>query len=253
MHSLEHAITAWDRAAFLAINHGLKCPLLDFLMPRISDLGLGHVAVLALLCVALWRGGRAIGLRWRTFVPGVPKALASQRSWLVPMLIAFAISGIASTVVKTVTERDRPWWFYHNEHQIGRDLDVHVFLTRRPPMRVRGFPSGHTATTVALAVTSTLLLIRRRGPMRSGMLLAGIWMLTGLISLSRIYIADHWPIDAICGAMLGVVAGLAAPEVYRAWVHRRAVAAKSLTTGPLPDALAGASGGDTVKRMKAEG
>ena len=40
MHSLEHGITAWDRAAFLAINHGLKCPLLDFLMPRISDLGL---------------------------------------------------------------------------------------------------------------------------------------------------------------------------------------------------------------------
>jgi membrane-associated phospholipid phosphatase len=48
------------------------------------------------------------------------------------------------------------------------------------------------------------------------MVFAG-WAIACLISLSRIYIADHWPLDVVCGAVLGFVCGVAAVAGYRAW------------------------------------
>jgi membrane-associated phospholipid phosphatase len=135
------------------------------------------------------------------------KALfASQRRWLVPMVLAFAISGLGATIFKQSIERDRPFWFYsHNES--GRALNVTVrTVPERPPMRVRGFVSGHTATSVALVTTATALLWGRR----KRALLAGFWALVVVISFSRIYLADHWPLDVVAGAILGLFSSAAA-------------------------------------------
>jgi undecaprenyl-diphosphatase len=217
MNSLEHAITSWDRSTFLAINHGMKCGLLDFLMPRVSDWGLGHVQVLFILSVAIWRGMLAHQVHLRSFVRDIGRAIYLRRVWVGPMLVAFLISGIASTVVKHYTERDRPAWFYSKEHDAGRARGVEVYgVAGRKPMKVAGFLSGHTATTVAIATAFTLVF-RRRKSMRGW--IAAAWIMTVLISFSRIYIADHWPIDVVCGALLGLLCGVAALLACRLWAN----------------------------------
>jgi membrane-associated phospholipid phosphatase len=202
----EQMLTSWDRTLFIAINHHLRSPLLDFLMPRISDLGLGHIQVLALLIVAVVRGRAVFARQGSSLWPRIKATFGSQRRWLTPMLVAFALSGIGATIIKHYVERDRPYWFYTND-SVGRALNVKInTVASRPPMHTRGFLSGHTATSVALAATATVLLWRRRRRAP----IVGIWSLAAIISLSRIYLADHWPIDVGAGAILGVICALAA-------------------------------------------
>lgn len=210
------SLTAWDRRVFAEVNHGLKNPVLDAVMPRISDLGLGHVQVLFVLMCAIaaaWRRGE---IGWRRLLSDSWTAIIHRSTWVSPILIAFALSGIGATLFKHSIDRDRPWWFYYHEHHAGRSLDINVeTVIGRRPVRVRGFLSGHTATSVALATAGTMLFWRRR---RLRPLVIGSWALACLISLSRIYIADHWPLDVVCGAALGIGCGLIAVSGYRHWI-----------------------------------
>ena len=213
MNDLMQALTAWDRHAFVEINHGLKNPFFDVVMPRISDLGLGHIQVLFILACAIIVAAVAGEVHSKTLFTDIQRAFIRRKSWVVPLLLAFAISGIGATLFKHSVDRDRPWWFYSHEHELGRSLDVRVeTLAGRRPLRVRGFLSGHTATSVALATAGTILFIRRKKLLP--LVVAG-WLLAGLISLSRIYIADHWPIDVVCGGMLGALSGVVAVLLYR--------------------------------------
>jgi len=213
MNDLMQALTAWDRRVFVEINHGLKNPFFDAIMPRISDLGLGHIQVLFILVCFLLVAVSAGEIHGKTLFRDIQGAFIRRRSWIVPLLLAFAISGLGATAFKHTVERDRPAWFYVHEHGAGRSLDVQVeTVAGRRPLRVRGFLSGHTATSVALATAGTILFIRRKRLFP--LVLAG-WLLAGLISLSRIYIADHWPIDVVCGTILGILSGVAAVAIYR--------------------------------------
>lgn len=228
------ALTAWDRHVFTEVNHGLKNPLLDLVMPRISDLGLGHVQVLFILCCALLAAIRAGEIHARTLFADVQLAFVRRAGWVAPLLIAFAISGITATAFKHSVDRDRPYWYYYHEHLAGRSLDVRVETVGRRPLRVHGFLSGHTATSVALATAATLLFRRRR---RGALVIAAGWMLAALISLSRIYIADHWPLDVVCGAMVGVASGAAAVWLSRRWsANRRGREARREAREDLPAA-----------------
>jgi membrane-associated phospholipid phosphatase len=213
MNDLMQALTAWDRRAFVEINHGLKNPFFDTVMPRISDLGLGHIQVLFILVCALLVAITAGEIRASSLFRDIQVAFVRRKSWIVPLLLAFAISGLGATAFKHTIDRDRPAWFYVHEHEAGRSLDVRVeTVAGRRPIRVRGFLSGHTATSVALATAGTILFIRRKKLVP--LVIAG-WVLAGLISLSRIYIADHWPLDVVCGTILGILSGVAAVVIYR--------------------------------------
>lgn len=201
MNLVEHTLTSWDRTLFVAINHNIRSPLLDLVMPRISDLGLGHVQALALILLAVYRGrSEKLGAMFR-----------SQRRWLIPMLLAFAMSGIGAIIIKQSVQRDRPNWFY-TEDPGGRALNVHVnIVASRPPVNFHGFLSGHAATSAALATTATVLLWRKR---RTPWIIAA-WALTAGICFARIYLADHWPLDVAAGVLFGAVCGLAALRLCR--------------------------------------
>jgi len=217
MSGLLDAIIEWDRATFLALNHGLKCGFLDWVMPRITDIGLGYVQAPIVAMLAVWLGVRAGEVRrgrdaWR--------AISSRRAWVVPLLICFALSGLFATALKVIP-RDRPWWFYFKEHRAGRHRDVQVCTVAGVyPLKVRGFPSGHTATTVAMAMVVTLLFARQHG--RRG-LVVGAWFAAGLVALSRLYLASHWPLDVLGGAALGVVSGIVAVWLCRWWANWRSL------------------------------
>ena len=81
-----------------------------------------------------------------------------------------------------------------------------LFHRRRPP-RYRGnekyesFPSGHTASAVALTVTVSQLLAR------AGCLAPRVrrsaWATSALVAESRLLLDEHWPSDVVAGALLG--------------------------------------------------
>jgi membrane-associated phospholipid phosphatase len=204
---LSAIVTGWDRAAFHAVNLGLSCPAMDRIMPWITDLGLGHVQVGALMIGALAAGwARTTGANLRA-AARLRLSLATQLGWVLPALIGMLIAGLGSQVLKRVY-RERPSWFYVQQQRAGRGTvaDVHIIVGRRP-LRVNGFPSGHTATTAALAVVLGVRLPTRRGR-RTAALALGV--MTALVALSRVYIADHWPLDVLGGAALGAASGLLA-------------------------------------------
>jgi membrane-associated phospholipid phosphatase len=204
--SLAAGLTNWDRAAFHAINGGLACPALDRIMPTITDLGLGHVQFAGLL-IAAWALGAARG-EMRSGSPGARLVgpLLARRHWLAPAVAALVVTGIAVQAPKRL-HRERPSWFYVSEHRAGRFLDVSVHtIEGRRPLRVNGFPSGHTATTAAIAIVLWRRLPRKRG---YGAAVAGVCIMTLAIGLSRIYMADHWPLDVLGGVVFGVACAAA--------------------------------------------
>jgi len=124
---------------------------------------------------------------------------------MLPALIAMLMAGLGSQVLKRVY-RERPSWYYVQQERVrhSRAVAVHTIAGRRP-LRVNGFPSGHTATTAALAVALGMRLPGRRGRRVAA---ASLGLLTAMIALSRVYMADHWPLDVLGGAALGAASGL---------------------------------------------
>ena len=59
------------------------------------------------------------------------------------------------------------------------------------------FPSGHTASSFVVAVSIYLFLPRRYG--------IPALILAFLISLSRLYVGVHYPLDVLCGAISGTL------------------------------------------------
>jgi undecaprenyl-diphosphatase len=68
-----------------------------------------------------------------------------------------------------------------------------------------GFPSGHAATSMFLALYLSLSISRYR---RRFVIILFSWV--ALFSYSRLYLGVHFPLDIICGYILGLFwAGLA--------------------------------------------
>ena len=214
MNDLGNALVEWDRSTFIALNHGLKNPALDLVMPVITDIGLGHVQAVIVIVLAVYLGIRAGEIRRKGLRNSTWAAIIARRSWIAPLLLSYALGGIAATALKTIP-RERPWWFYVHQHERGLDTDVRVLTVEGVyPLKVRGFPSGHTATTVGMATVLTWLYSRRRyGPLMA----AGLWVLAGIVALSRIYLASHWPLDIVGGAALGILSGIVSVLICRQW------------------------------------
>ncbi len=70
-----------------------------------------------------------------------------------------------------------------------------------PDQESYSFPSGHSAAAAALATLVCLKVPSRT--MRTLVILAA-----ALVALSRVVIGVHWPVDAVAGALLGVVASV---------------------------------------------
>ncbi len=263
------AITQIDRAAFDAINHCCRNGLFDWLMPRATDAGLGHVQAIVALSLAavaaVWAGrlqwrrallqggvaggvaaivalalrmGGTDGMRRATSLGVLPadgagtllllaivfgtvlwlrfawEGARAERRWVGPLLVALVVSGLASTAMKRVY-RDRPWWYYEQQHQIGQDLFVTVATVPGVyPLKACGFPSGHTTTTVAMATVVTILFRRRRRG-----LVALAWLAAITVGYSRMYLGSHWPLDVLGGIVLGVATGIGSVWACRAWAR----------------------------------
>ncbi|MCS7309591.1 MAG: phosphatase PAP2 family protein [Armatimonadetes bacterium] len=183
-----------DRALFFWVNRGWHHPWLNDLFWAFTWLGVGWVQVLLALLV-LWVARRQADRLWAMM----------YRPALVPLLVAWLVSGVAAQAIKRTWDRPRP------SNLAGALVapDERIFS--------KSFPSGHACTTAAMATVLTLVFWRRYPSVA-----VAAWVLTLLVMLSRVYRGVHYPSDVVGGAVIGAVCGAL---VIRWWWRRQPLGA----------------------------
>jgi undecaprenyl-diphosphatase len=139
-------------------------------------------------------------------------SLVTRRNIAFPVLLTAGSVWTADLLVRVVkagVERQRP----------------SLTVPQADPLMGAGgwsFPSGHAATAFAGAVSLTYLW-RRGAPL--------FFLLAAAIAFSRVYVGVHYPGDALAGAALGTVVGLAWVAALRR-PRRSAEAPRQSGAGP---------------------
>lgn len=107
---------------------------------------------------------------------------------------------LASSIIKPLTHRLRPC------HELALQKLIH------PVMECGGrfsFVSSHASTTFALAMSLWLLLGKQYSWPR------WVFLWAAVVSYSRIYVAAHYPLDVLMGALVGILSALVMVTLYR--------------------------------------
>lgn len=132
--------------------------------------------------------------------------LVRRRSTAIPVIAAGLLIIPVSYIVKDKAGTDRPYTHFQN---IGKSDQVVVVPGVALNKGKTSFPSGHTMSAFGLYSMLALLSIGKNRYLL--MTLAGISILTGI---SRIFLVQHFLVDVIGGAVLGMLISLL---VWKLW------------------------------------
>ena len=168
-----------DKAVFFFINHTISNPVLDWLMPLLTDLNKRKPVVIVVALLWLWlmiRGGR----RGRT--AGL-------------LLVAAIVVGdqLSSSVIKHLVARVRPF-------QVLQGVRLLVDCGSG-----YSFPSSHAVNNFAGAVILSHYYRKYAW---------GWFSFASLVALTRPYVGVHYPSDIVGGAIIG---SLCAYGVIKIW------------------------------------
>jgi undecaprenyl-diphosphatase len=164
-----------DTYLLLAVN-SRHCDWLDTVMWHITGNLIWVPFYLALLAAIIYK------YRWKFWIVLLGVALT--------ILIA---DQVASGIIKPLVERLRP---SHEPSLAGM-----LHLVRGYAGGQFGFVSSHAANTFGVAVFIIQIF-------RNRIFTISILIWASIVSFSRIYLGVHYPCDVICGALVGVLAGL---------------------------------------------
>lgn len=196
----------WDAALFRAIHHGWHRAWLDPIMVVLTDPGIWKFPLFALFSlVYLLRGRRG--------------AIA-----LVTLVLTIAASDqLSSHILKPIFRRPRPSM---------------ALADTKPLFGVRhsySFPSTHASNFFSAAPITATLFPR---------IVVVPFALAAAVSLSRVYVGDHYPIDVAGGTILGLFLGflgkkafLRAERTFWRKVRREAEESEAPAEGPIPLAI----------------
>lgn len=158
--------------SFIALNE-THTPGLDIFFTYYNYLGDGIFSIV--LCVLLF--------------------FLKQKKLAIYLLVAYLSSGLISQVFKNLIYSPRPR-IYFETHHIFFQLDR--FATSG--IGLNSFPSGHTTSAFAMATVLALFCSNKYWSLLflAGAILAGY---------TRIYLAEHFPVDVLAGALIGIVFG----------------------------------------------
>jgi membrane-associated phospholipid phosphatase len=146
---------------------------LDSFMDYYTNVGNGLFAILlGAVCFFFWKK-RALGLT---------------------IFYSFLSSGIMVQLVKHLHDSPRPQSIYGV-------YDQRYFIKGIEFAHNNSFPSGHTATAFAMATVLVLLMEDKK-------LQLPFLLLALLVGFSRIYLGQHFLLDVLVGALIGVVCGI---------------------------------------------
>ncbi len=169
-----HTLLTWDATLFQWINSGWSNPVFDVLLPLFRERLFWAPLYLFLGAFLILNFG--------------------GRSWLMILAVGLAV-GLAdftsSTLIKKNVQRVRPC----NDPAMVVEMRVSCGSGY-------SFTSSHAANHFAVAVFVSMLLGKTHRLVRPLVL---AW--AGLIALSQVYVGVHYPLDVLCGGLLGAVIG----------------------------------------------
>jgi membrane-associated phospholipid phosphatase len=119
-----------------------------------------------------------------------------RKQYALALLYSFLISGLVSQLLKNLISSPRPKLYF----EAGTYLN---FINGVTLSGSSGFPSGHTATAFAIATVLALMMKNKKWQLL-------ILPAAALVGYSRIYLAQHFLLDVIAGALLGSISGVLA-------------------------------------------
>jgi membrane-associated phospholipid phosphatase len=145
----------------------------------------------------LWSNLTLLGEAWVLLFILSPVLIWQPRAWAA-ILGAAPVAAAISAMGKHLAQIPRP----------RAVLDDHFVLIGNSLSAHNSFPSGHAivAFTAAIAVLATLVP-RPRGWSHWTLIAAGI-LVASTVSLSRVAVGAHWPLDLVAGGAVGWIAGL---------------------------------------------
>ena len=168
----------FDRAVYRSVAE-MSTPLLDRPLRRVSDFAnFSKPWLLIAAALALFGGSRG------------------RRAAVTGVTAIGVTSFVVNQPMKRAGERRRP-----DRPQLG------VPESRWVPMpSSTSFPSGHSASAAAFAVSVGEVLPKLRLPMRAA---------AAIVAFSRVYTGVHYPGDVIAGAATGALVGRVTSKVAR--------------------------------------
>lgn len=176
-------LISWDYIAWYQVNVAWSNPVLDHILPFMRNQWFWAPLYLFLIVFMPKNFGRK---GWM---------------WCLAFLVTFAIGDFMSaSIIKPYFLRLRPC----------RDpLIMDVVRTLVPCGSGQSFPSTHATNHFALAVFAVCSL---RKKYKLLWLIALPWAI--IIAYSQIYVGVHFPLDVICGAILGSTIGIITGRLF---------------------------------------
>lgn len=162
-----------DKDLFLFLN-GLNHPLIDPIMVFITGKYSG-IPIYALI------------LFWLFKKYDIKTALIA----IAAIVLTFAVTEQVSVFIKYAVQRPRPGW--------EPSLEGYVRLLEYKGGQY-GFVSSHASNVFGMAIISMKLL-------KNKYFTWFILFWATIVSYSRIYVGKHYPLDIICGTILGIASG----------------------------------------------
>lgn len=211
MAELWSQLDAWDKATFLDLNawmHGIR------------GTGLRELLRLASALAGAWSGVLIVlGVLFTV------RPLGRRLLWCCDTLVVYLVVGVAVEPLKGWIDRPRPFAALADAFADGR-----ARLAFGEHGRYFACPSGHATMAFAAATLLTVWAASAGGRRRA--LAVGscglAWCV--LVMLGRIYAGQHYPLDVLAGALLGIGITLLLIAIRtrarRWWRGRRASAAR---------------------------
>lgn len=171
-----------DREVLLSIN-GWHSPVADKIMLFFSAIPVWiplYILVAVLMFCPKWQ---RVNVKRSSWIIGGVSLLAVG--------VCFGLCDQISVLIKESVQRYRP------SHEPTLDGLVRVIEGRGA---LYGFVSSHAANTFGFALFTSMLFRRR-----SYTIPIFIW--ATIVAYSRVYLAKHYPLDVLCGALLGLLMG----------------------------------------------
>jgi len=158
-----------DIKLFYAVNNGMRNPILDFIMPLITNGNIWIIPIIVLLTALLIFGNKTIRI-----------------AVLLSIIAVAVMDPICYRIIKPFVGRVRPCWVLPH-------VNVLVNAGRF------SFPSNHSANLSAVA--SVFGGFYRK----TGIYLFGLAFIE---SFSRVYVGVHYPLDTVAGLIMGASFGM---------------------------------------------
>ena len=175
-NSLITWIMHYNTVLFYSINLGMENGFLNMLMPALTDFG--SFIAWGIICGLIYLFGGS-----------------KSKQIAILGLAALILGNAVVYVLKYVVAEPRPFLVLGNVHQLVPESEVY------------SFPSGHSASSFAVA---TILGLKYSLNFKNKRfrLIYPLIAFAALIGFSRVYIGVHYPLDVVFGALIGILSAL---------------------------------------------